>query len=489
MSVVVKDCSYVLVHLPSFIRYGSKPYRDISINGGPGGELENKICKRVRSYEEALTYPPNQVYIGNLHPDDLNHIPQPWYRHPCLQAKRQGKFGEIIPEEEFYAWMKIADDFDLVWLTKGFIEKIKEKVSSNHFVREEDLRKLGPGVPLEKIAEKIERDAALPLYDAGTLVGSIRRDHEMDDSLKAHVLLENLLAKASGALVMHHLFKRANLTPQAVDFILSCSEEAVGDRYNRGGGSLSKAIGEMCRCVNATGHDVKAFCAAPLHAILDAACLVEAGVFNHVVVVGGGCLAKIGMKYFSHLKHEMPILEDVLAGIAFLIAKDDGINPIIRLDCIGKHPIGAASSQQEIMTSLVVKPLNKIGKKMMEIDRYATEMHNPEVTLPAGSGNTPYTNYKIMGALAAMAGEISPSSIEEFVKAKGMPGFSPTQGHVPAAVPFLGHALEAMRAGRMNNALFVAKGSLFLGRMSQLSDGMSFLLERNPENNSEQKIR
>lgn len=485
MSVVVKDCSYVLVHVPSFIRYGSKPYRDISVNGGSGGELEKRIYGSVRSYEDAVAYPPNQVYIGNLRPDELNHIPQPWYRNPLSGAKRHGKFGEILPEEEFYGWLKMADDFDLVWLTAGFIEKIKEKVSSSPFLKGEDLKKLGSGTPLERITEKIEREAALPLYDSGTLVGSVRRDHETDDSLKAHVLLENLLAKASGALAVHHLFMRANLKPQAVDFILSCSEEAVGDRYNRGGGSLSKAIGEMCHCVNATGHDVKAFCAAPLHAILDAACQVEAGVFDHVVVVGGGCLAKIGMKYSSHLKHQMPILEDVLAGIALLITKDDGINPIIRLDCIGKHPIGAASNQQAIMTSLVAEPLRKIGKKMMEIDRYATEMHNPEITLPAGSGNTPYTNYKLMGALAAMAGEIPPASIEEFVKTKGMPGFSPTQGHIPAAVPFLGHALEAMRRGEIQNTLFVAKGSLFLGRMSQLSDGMSFLLERNPKNKRE----
>ncbi len=65
-----------------------------------------------------------------------------------------------------------------------------------------------------------------------------------------------------------------------------------------------------------------------------------------------------------------------------------------------------------------------------------------------------------------------------------MAGFSPMQGHVPAAVPFLGHALEAMRRGEMNSALFVAKGSLFLGRMSQLSDGMSFLLEKNPRGRS-----
>jgi glycine/sarcosine/betaine reductase complex component C subunit beta len=171
-----------------------------------------------------------------------------------------------------------------------------------------------------------------------------------------------------------------------------------------------------------------------------------------------------------------------LGGLAILVTKDDGINPIIRLDAVGKHNIGAASSQQEIMTSLILKPLDKIGMKMMEIDRYATEMHNPEVTLPAGSGNTPLTNYKIMGALAAIRKEIDKTGIDAFVKQRGMPGFSPTQGHIPAAVPFLGHALLDMRQGRMRRALFVAKGSLFLGRMSQLSDGLSFLLEANPRN-------
>jgi hypothetical protein len=479
MAVVVKDCSYALVHVPDFLRYGSKPYRDIHTDG-IGGELERKIVGAARGFKEAVAYPPNQVFIGNLHPDALHTIPQPWYAHPIQGAQPQGKFGEILSEEEFFGWLKIADDFDLVWLEPEFLEKIRPQVSHSPFLKEGDLKKLGRGVPREKILDQIKKESALPLPYRGETAGAIRTDHPMDDSLKAHVLLENLLAKASGALVLHHLLRRAGIKPEEVDFILSCSEEAVGDRYNRGGGSLSKAIGEMCHCSNATGHDVKAFCAAPIHALVDAACMVEAGVFKKVAVVGGGCLAKIGMKYAAHLKHHMPLLEDVLAGIAFLLAKDDGVNPILRLDCIGKHDIGAASNQQAIMTSLVVNPLNKIGKKMMEIDRYATEMHNPEITLPAGSGNTPYTNYKMLGALAAMAKEIDPKGIEDFVKIKGMPGFSPTQGHVPAAVPFLGHALEAMRKGEMNSVLFVAKGSLFLGRMSQLSDGMSFLLERNP---------
>lgn len=481
MSVVVKDCSYVLVHVPDFVRYGSKPLRDISVNGGPGGELERAIYARVRSFEEAVAYPPNQVYIGNLHPDRLHDIPQPWYEHPIQGASRFGTFGEILPEDAFYGWIKMADDFDLVWLTPDFTARTKERISGQSFLAESAVKKMGDGVPLDKIMERIEKDAALPLYSKGSVVGLVRRDHDADDSLKAHVLMENLFAKASGALAMFHLFRRAQIEPSQVDFILSCSEEAVGDRYNRGGGSLSKAIGEMCHCVNASGHDIKAFCAAPIHALVDAACLVEAGVFERVVVVGGGCLAKIGMKYTGHLKNNMPVLEDVLAGLSLLITKDDGVNPIIRLDSVGKHNIGAASSQQEIMTSLIVKPLDRLGLKMTDVDKYATEMHNPEVTLPAGSGNTPLMNYKIMGALAAIRKEIDRTAIDTFVRERGMPGFSPTQGHIPAAVPFLGHALEEMRQKRLKYAMFVAKGSLFLGRMSQLSDGLSFLLEANPK--------
>jgi betaine reductase len=291
--------------------------------------------------------------------------------------------------------------------------------------------------------------------------------------------MENLVAKASGGLVLHHLLKRAGITPQDVDFILECSETAIGDRYNRGGGSLSKAIGEMCRCVNATGHDVRAFCASPINAIVSGAAMVEAGIHRNVVVVGGGCQAKIGMKYAAHLKHGLPILEDVLGAVAFLITKDDGASPRIRLDSVGKHDIGAGSSQQALMTALVVKPLERIGMKMLDIDKYATELHNPEVTLPAGSGNTPYTNYKIMASLAALNREIDKTAIETFVKQRGMPGYCPTQGHIPAAVCYLPHACDAMKHGTMKRAMFIAKGSLFLGRMSQSSDGMSFVLERN----------
>jgi hypothetical protein len=479
MSVVIRDVSYVLVHVPDFVRYGSKPSRDIQDNN----KVLGKIDAHLRSYDEAINYAPHQVFIGNKYPDELYNVPKPWHENLINNGTRHGPFGEIMPEEEFYGWMKLADDFDLLWLTPEFTDNIRTTFASHPFIGDSQVQKLGQGTAPEKIEEVIEQGSALPVYYQGTLVGSIRRDHDRDDTLKAEILMENLMAKASGSLAMLHLFTRAGIAPTEIDFVLDCTETAIGDRYNRGGGSMSKAMAEMTGCVNATGNDTRAFCCAPNHAIINAAGLVGAGIFDNVVVAGGGCMAKLGMKSAAHLKHDMPILEDVLGAVAFLIAADDGTSPIIRLDAIGKHDVGAGSPQQAIMTSLIIKPLKKIGMKMTDIDKYSTELHNPEITLPSGSGDTPATNYKIMAALAALNKEIDKTEIEQFVKDRGMPGFSPTQGHVPSAVPFLGHAIESMKRGEMKNAMFVAKGSLFLGRMSQLSDGISFLLEANPKAN------
>lgn len=475
MSVVIKAVSYVMVHVPDFVQYGSKPSRDIPEND----DLLKEIHGHLRSYGEVIRYAPHQVFIGNKHPDELNTIPKPWYEHPVRDGERNGPFGEIMPEDEFYGWMKIADDFDLLWLDPDFVDQVRDKFAAHPLIGDLQVQKLGEGKPPGKIKDIIEQGAALPVYFRGNVVGSLRRDHDKDDTLKAQVLLENLVAKASGSLAMLHLFKRAKMEPAEVDFVLDCTETAIGDRYNRGGGSLSKAMAEMCGCLNATGNDIRAFCCAPNHAIINAAGMVAAGIYGNVVVAGGGCLAKVGMKFSAHLKHNMPILEDVIAGIAFLITKDDGVSPVLRLDSVGKHDVGAGSPQQAIMTSLIVKPLSRLGMKMTDIDKYATEMHNPEITLPAGSGDTPSTNYKIMAALAVLNKQIDKTEIGNFVKERGMPGFSPTQGHVPSAVPFLGHAIEAMKRGTMKRAMFVAKGSLFLGRMSQLSDGISFLLEAN----------
>jgi betaine reductase len=327
--------------------------------------------------------------------------------------------------------------------------------------------------------KKVNESPTIPLYIQGDrLIGCIQAAHEEDTALVPEILLENLASRASGALALRQLVAKTGKAEE-IDYLLGCGEEAIGDRYNRGGGSLSKAIGELCGCVKATGSDVKAFCCGPVHAMVLAASLVASRIFDNVVVVGGGSLPKLGMKFHGHLRHNMPILEDVLAGIAIWVSYDDGKSPVIRLDSIGKHQISSGSAQQAILNNLVVEPLDRLGLKLIEIDKYATEMHNPEITEPQGSGNVPKTNYRTIGSFAVIRNEIKRDGLEHFVEVHGMPGFSPTQGHIASAVPVLGHALKKIMAGEMNYTMFLAKGSLFLGRMTHLSDGISFLLEKN----------
>jgi betaine reductase len=89
----------------------------------------------------------------------------------------------------------------------------------------------------------------------------------------------------------------------------------------------------------------------------------------------------------------------------------------------------------------------------------------------------PQVNYRAIAALAVMDGQLTAQEMPAFVRRHGLPGYVPTQGHIPSGVPYLGHARAAMLAGSMRRVMVIAKGGLFLGKMTQLADGMSFLLE------------
>ena len=129
------------------------------------------------------------------------------------------------------------------------------------------------------------------------------------------------------------------------------------------------------------------------------------------------------------------------------------------------------------MTDLVVRPLERLGRRISDVDRYATELHDPEITEPAGGGDVAERNYRMIAGLAVLRGELPREAIDRFSRTHGLPGFSPTQGHIASAVPWLPHALVRLRMGELRSTMLLAKGSLFLGRMTQLWDGASILLE------------
>ncbi|ETW95438.1 MAG: hypothetical protein ETSY1_30600 [Candidatus Entotheonella factor] len=474
---VVSGVRFFLAHAPGLVRYGSKPIRDIDRDA----TVLDTIRSHLRSYEQAAAYPPNQAFLGRVHPDDLASLPKPWFETHG-QAERWGPHGELMPEESFYGLLKICDAFDLVQLEAGFVEEIRPELEAHPLLTTADLDALGAGMPEAELSAMLDQSPqALTLeLRSGRRIGLMHAAHDVDTSLAADVLLENLCCKATAVMAMRTLLTQQQIDPNTIPYILNSGEEAVGDRYQRGGGNLAKAVAEMSHCQLATGVDIKGFCCGPVHALMLAGSLVSSRVYDQVAVIGGCSLAKLGMKYQGHVQHDQPVLEDVLAGVAIMVREDDGHAPLLRLDALGRHTVAAGSSQKAIFEHLVSQPLGELGLRFADIDKYATELHNPEVTEPAGSGNVPQLNYRVIAGLAAMQKEIERSDVPDFVATHGLPGFSPTQGHIASAIPFLGHALDGLTTGTLQRTLFLAKGSLFLGRMTQMADGLSFILERNP---------
>jgi hypothetical protein len=442
-SPVVRAARFALAHVPDLVRAGSKPRRELRRGGR---EALERFTRALRPWDAALGYPPHQGMLGNLAPETLWARPRPWYQAPLAGAKPEGPAGVLVDQAAFYEWLARAAPEGLVSLA-------------------------GPGDPAPA-------DGGEPLYRDGVPVGVVRPAHEEDEALAAPVLLENLAAKVTGALALRRLLDEVG-RDEPVDYLLGCGEEAVGDRYQRGGGNLAKAIGELAGVRSAGGVDVKAFCAGPVHALVLAGALVQSGVCRRVVLVAGGALAKLGMKFRGHLAAGYPILEDVLAGVAIDVVADDGVSPRLCLEAAAVHRIGDGDAPHRLAVALTAAPLAARGLRLTDVDRYAVELHDPDVTEPAGSGNVPATNYRVLAALAVKAGDLPRDAMDGFERRHGLPGFSPTQGHIASAIPYLPHAIAGLTTGGLGRVQLVAKGSLFLGRMTAMGDGASVLLERN----------
>ncbi|MCL2067233.1 MAG: glycine/sarcosine/betaine reductase complex component C subunit beta [Treponema sp.] len=475
---VLKGAAYVLVHAPDMVVHnGTTQTTERVVN--PDSEYLKNLEAHLRPFEKAVEYPPNQVYIGQITPEDLRGFEAPWHDKAVKGANRFGRLGEIMPQDEFIALMKIVDSFDLVMLEKGFASCLSAAIAAHPALKGLE-SKIGAGCELAEVQTQISDNHAEALFNNKKLVGCVKRAHDIDVNLNAHVIFENLVSKASGVLALNNLAVKSGIDLGQIDYVIECSEEACGDMNQRGGGNFAKAIAEISGAGNATGSDTRGFCAAPAHALILAASLVRAGTYKNVAVIAGGATAKLGMNGKDHVKKGLPILEDVVGGFAVLISENDFKSPVFNTDLVGRHTVSTGSAPQAVMTSLVAAPLEKAGLKISDIDKFAVEMQNPDITKPAGAGDVPEANYKMIAALAVMKKEIERTDIQKFIDERGMAGWAPTQGHIPSGVPYLGFALDDLTSGKLNRVMIVGKGSLFLGRMTNLFDGVSIVMERNP---------
>ena len=95
-------------------------------------------------------------------------------------------------------------------------------------------------------------------------------------------------------------------------------------------------------------------------------------------------------------------------------------------------------------------------------------------------GDAPNTNfgYEVDADEEGVIAEWS-EELAGFAAKHGMVGWAPTQGHIPSGVPYVGFAREDILAGKIKTAMIIGKGSLFLGRMTNLFDGCSFVIQPN----------
>ena len=244
MNSVIKGASYVLVHTPDMVLYnGTTQTTERIVN--PDSEYLKEVPNHLRSYEDVVAYWPNQTYIGNVHPDQLAEVEFPWYDKKMEGADRYGKYGEIMPEEEFLFLVQASDMFEVVKLEKGFVEKYKDQFAKNPIITEDIVALTEDGVDLSEIEALVSDDHAEPLYFENQLVGCVKPAHDIDVNLSAHVMHENLMSKASSVLALLYGVRNAGIDKADVEYVIDCAEEACGDMNQRGGGNFAKAAAEV----------------------------------------------------------------------------------------------------------------------------------------------------------------------------------------------------------------------------------------------------
>ena len=153
MNSVIKGASYVLAHTPQMVVYnGTTQTTERIVN--PESEYLKELESHLRSYEDCVSYWPNQVYIGNATPDDLAEVEFPYYDKKKDGAERYGKYGEIMPEEEFILLVQACDQFEVVMLDKEFVAAHKEAFAADPIITEDIVERLHAGMELAEI-EKV----------------------------------------------------------------------------------------------------------------------------------------------------------------------------------------------------------------------------------------------------------------------------------------------------------------------------------------------
>ena len=162
---VIKGASYILAAAPDMVLHnGTTQTTEMVVN--PESEYLKELPNHLRSFDDVLSYIPNQVYIGNMTNKELAETEFPWYDKKAAEPKRQGKYGEIMPQDEFLGLIQICDVFDLVKLEPEFAKSVKEKLTAHGMLKQEQLDILDKNTDgIEEIEKLVNEEHAEALYN------------------------------------------------------------------------------------------------------------------------------------------------------------------------------------------------------------------------------------------------------------------------------------------------------------------------------------
>ena len=199
MKAVIKGAGYILAHTPDMVLHnGTTQTTERIVN--PDSEYLKQLPSHLRDWNTVLAYWPNQVYIGNKTPEELAAVPQPWFEQTCDVNARYGKYGQMMPQEEFLLLMQAVDVFDLVKMEKSFVAEHKAAFAANEMIDETIVARIKDGIEADEVARLVNDEHSEPLYHNNVLVGCVNRAHDIDVNLSAHVMHENMVSKASSVL-------------------------------------------------------------------------------------------------------------------------------------------------------------------------------------------------------------------------------------------------------------------------------------------------
>ena len=274
-----------------------------------------------------------------------------------------------------------------------------------------------------------------------------------DESLTAHVLLENLSMQGQ---------RGARPAPSARVRRRRPRVDHVRDRVRRGGRGRSVPARRRqpregdrrgtAGSTDASGVDVKAFCAAP------------GPRADRGRRAGRGGRLRAGRRRRGRLgrqaRHEVP--GRARDGVPDPRGRARGRWPCcvgpadgstvrsMRMDAVGRHRVAPGSSQQALLEDIVGAPLDAMGRRSATSTGTRPSSTTRRSPSRRAAATSPTATTGCSQGSASCAASSSATDIAGVRRAHGLPGFSPTQGHIASAVPWLPHALARVRAGELH---------------------------------------